>query len=95
MELFLFVVRCAIWYHLYNLKNVKNSHGRVLILVKLQAIFAKSSILDVWHGSEYAYGVKSKDNQNMAPDTPSFLQHGETGKIKNTAEGRGLKHLSL
>ena len=26
---------CAIWYHLYNLKNVKNTHGKVLLLVKL------------------------------------------------------------
>ena len=26
------VMRCAIWYHLYNLKNVKNTHGGVLIL---------------------------------------------------------------
>ena len=32
----LYVVRCAIWYHLYNLKNVKNTHGGVLILVKLK-----------------------------------------------------------
>ena len=32
-----FVLRCEIWYHLYNLKNVKNTHGRVLILVKWQA----------------------------------------------------------
>ena len=31
------VVRCAIWYHLYNLKNVKNTHEGVLVLVKLQA----------------------------------------------------------
>ena len=31
------VVCCVIWYHLYSLKNVKNTHGRVLILVKLQA----------------------------------------------------------
>ena len=29
-------MRCLIWYHLYNLKNVKNTHGGVLILVKLQ-----------------------------------------------------------
>ena len=29
------VMRCAIWYYLYNLKNVKNTHGEVLILVKL------------------------------------------------------------
>ena len=28
-----YVVRCAIWYHLYNLKNLKNTHRRVLILV--------------------------------------------------------------
>ena len=27
-----YVVRCAIWYHLYNLTNVKNTHGRLLIL---------------------------------------------------------------
>ena len=31
------VVRCEIWYHFYNLKNVKNTDGGVLILVKLQA----------------------------------------------------------
>ena len=28
---------CAIWYHLHNFKNVKNTHGVVLLLVKLQA----------------------------------------------------------
>ena len=27
---------CTIWYHLYNSKNVKNTHGGVLHLVKLQ-----------------------------------------------------------
>ena len=26
----------AIWYHLYNLENVKNTKGGVLLLVKLQ-----------------------------------------------------------
>ena len=31
------VMRCAIWYHLYNLK-LKNIHGGVLILVKLKAL---------------------------------------------------------
>ena len=29
------MVRCAIYYHLYNLKNVENEHGGVLILVKI------------------------------------------------------------
>ena len=32
-----FMVRCEIWYHFYNLKNMKNTHGGVLLLVKLQA----------------------------------------------------------
>ena len=31
------MMHCAIWYHLYNLKNVKNNHGGVLLLVTLQA----------------------------------------------------------
>ena len=31
------VMRCAIWYHLYNFKNLKNTHGGVLISVKLLA----------------------------------------------------------
>ena len=29
-------MRCSIWYHLYNLKNVKNAHRGVLLLAKLQ-----------------------------------------------------------
>ena len=28
---------CAIWYHLYNFKKLKNTHGGVLLLAKLQA----------------------------------------------------------
>ena len=33
--LLLYVVHCTIWYHSYNLKNVKNTHGGVLLLVTL------------------------------------------------------------
>ena len=39
---------CVIWYHLYNLRNVKNTHGEVLRLEKLEANacnFTKSSTL--------------------------------------------------
>ena len=36
-------MRCAIWYHLHNLKNMKNTHGGVLYLVKLQASATKSN----------------------------------------------------
>ena len=41
MKLLAYVVRWAIWYHLHNLKNFKNTHGGVLILVKLQASACK------------------------------------------------------
>ena len=49
-----YVMRCAIWYYLYNLKNVKNSHGGVLILVKLQVktpswVFFTFFKLYKWH----------------------------------------------
>ena len=38
-------MRGAICYHLHNLKNVKNTHGGVSLLVKLQAYFTKSNNL--------------------------------------------------
>ena len=31
------VIRCAIWYYFYNLKNVKNTHRGELLLVQLKA----------------------------------------------------------
>ena len=37
---------CAIWYHVYNLKDVKNTHGQMFLLAKLQALsynFMKSN----------------------------------------------------
>ena len=34
-----------IWYHLYNLKNMKQTHGRMLSLIKLQAKTTKSNTL--------------------------------------------------
>ena len=42
----LHVMPCAIWYHLHNLKNVKSTHGGVLLLIMLQAFacnFTKSN----------------------------------------------------
>ena len=39
-------MRYAIWYHLYNLKNVKNIYGGLLFLGKFQALacnFTKSN----------------------------------------------------
>ena len=37
LDKYIFETLCAIWYQLYNLKTVKNTHGGVLLLLKLQA----------------------------------------------------------
>ena len=70
-----YVVRCAIWYHLHNLKNVKNTHERVLILVKLQASSLKpptSLKLTLLHGcfSRFlicANGTKLRNASHISP----------------------------
>ena len=43
-------MRCTIWHHLHNLKNVKNTQEGVLLLVKLQA---KTTLLKVTLLHEY------------------------------------------
>ena len=43
------MMRCAIWYHLYNLRNVKNTHGGVLLSVKLQ-VKACNFTVTLFHG---------------------------------------------
>ena len=66
-----YVMRCAIWYHLYNLKNLKNTHGGVLILVKLPATLLKSTLL---HGCFSRFlnctnGTKSRSASHI-PNVP-------------------------
>ena len=39
-------MRWAIWYHLYNLENVKNTHGGVLLLVKFTITLLKVTLID-------------------------------------------------
>ena len=43
-------MRCAIWHHLCNLKNMKNTHGEVLLLVKLQAKACNFTKVTLFHG---------------------------------------------
>ena len=43
-------MRCAIWYHLYNLKNEKNTHGGVLLLVSCRLTPATLLKITLFHG---------------------------------------------
>ena len=64
-----FVVRCAIWYHLHNLKNVKNTHGGVLILVKLGCYFWKINKIKkfLWR-LLVMFGMKWHQRNSSSPD---------------------------
>ena len=67
----LHVMRCAIWYHLYSLKNMKNIHGGVFLLAKLQAEPATLLKVTLIQGcfscfSNCANGTKSRN-------APKFL----------------------
>ena len=42
-----YVMRCAIWYRLYNLKNLKNPYWGVLLLVKLHDKSAQRVTFDI------------------------------------------------
>ena len=42
-------MRGAIWYHLYNFKKVKNTHGGVLLLVKSQALIYSNHVFPIWN----------------------------------------------
>ena len=50
--IFLYVMLCMIWYLLYNLKNVKHTHGGVLLLVinTLPWVFFTLFKLHKWYG---------------------------------------------
>ena len=43
-----YMMLCAIWCHLHNLENLKNTHGGVLLLVKSQALFSSWKTMNVF-----------------------------------------------
>ena len=58
---FAYVMRCAIWYHLYNLKNVKNAHGGVL---KFKPATLKVTLL---HGCFSCFVNRKKTSHIIKP----------------------------
>ena len=80
------MVLCKIWYYSYNLKNEKNTHGDVLLLVKLQTEACNFTKRTVLHGCfsrflNCVHGTKSRNAphiEGMASDadlfTPTFVQ---------------------
>ena len=71
----LIVVSCAIWYHfhLYDLKNVKNTHGELLVLAKLQepATLLKVTLL---YGSFSRFLNCTSDTKSPNPSHLNLLQ---------------------
>ena len=68
------VICCAIWYHLYNLRNVKNTLEGVFFLVKKACNFTKSDIRP-WVFSRFlnnANVTKSRKGSNILWSWISF-----------------------
>ena len=66
-ENLVYVVRCEIWYHLYNLKNVKNTHGTVLILVKIKNLRNNCTHGTKSHNASHMEKIrKQKDTKNFS-----------------------------
>ena len=66
-------MRCVIWNHLYDLKNVKNTHGGVLLLVKLPGWNFTKSSMGVFHAFLIGTnGIKSRKASHIfrPPSTP-------------------------
>ena len=70
-------MRCAIWYHLYNLKNVKNNHGGVLLSLKVTLLHVRfSSSLNRTTDTKSrnaSHIAKSRQQYNKALN--NFLMH--------------------
>ena len=92
----IYVTLCAIWYYLNNLKNVKNTHGGVLLLVKLQASgFRLSRFLNrffqrikIFFVGLYLYIVRVK-LPNWVSNSAKLLQKYI---LKFTFRSKNLKH---
>ena len=57
-------MRSEVWYHLYNLKNVKNTHWGVLLLLKLQvsALYKRYQTAQKHHKEMYSTEQILHDN---------------------------------
>ena len=69
---------CAIWYLLYNFKNVKNIRGGVLLLVKLQ--LPVTSLLYGWFSRflNCTNETKSRKVSNMKSNLRNLISMGRT-----------------
>ena len=75
---------CAIGFHLYNLKNEKNTHGGALLLVKLQALVIITYIIIIMQQNKrldsaqieilLAVCRKFKAERNLGND-PGYLRN--------------------
>ena len=64
---------CAIWYHLYNLKNVKNTYGVVLLCKSCTPpwVFSKFFKLHKWYKiSTYAKNTRKKNSSSLRHSMP-------------------------
>ena len=79
-----YVMRCAIWYHLYNFKNMKNTHGGVYntpveLIVQTPGIFLsrevswnKGILINISCSAHEREPPQEKLSQFLLLDTPKI-----------------------
>ena len=67
---------CAIWYHFYNLKNEKNIHRGVLLLVNQHATLLKVTLPHEW----FSYFLNST-NGTKSHKASHICFHGQNGSV--------------
>ena len=63
---------CTVWYNLYNLRNVKNTYGGVLLLVKLQVEVGCGENGNIGRNGlkGYSFMTSTKKNKIRTPPLP-------------------------
>ena len=82
-----FVMRCAIWYHLYNFKNVKNTQWRSVNFSKVPGF---SFFLNC------ANGTKSRNAPHLLCFSTGLIQHKYKSSLRRCSVKRGvLKNFAI
>ena len=87
------VMHCANWYHSHNLKNVKNTHGGVLLLVKVTLLlacnFIKSNTLP------WVFFSLFKNCTNCTKSHKTSLQNGSSQMSDKALQKHSLRGVLL
>ena len=73
-------MNCAVWYHLHNLRSVKNTHGGVLLYNSPPLVFFTLFELCKWYQITRSISYKSLSSPAILPSNLNLISNIKTGK---------------